>query len=228
MCGLEFFCCVGTRRVAKIRHTTVPFFSMTPYFAKRLAVPAVLLLSQCVEFEPPYDEQDFRSMPPPPSWRDESPAYRPLPPRHREESGWNTQRAAPSRRPASPTSRSYVPMDGSVTESSTGNRTYRDRSSGSILGSDWTSPAGNTTYRDSSGRITGSSAESPSGTRTYRDDNGSITQTSSSSKGSSGDETTTFRRNGSIIGSKYVSPAGNVTWRDGSGSIISGPAQMKP
>lgn len=120
------------------------------------------------------------------------------------------------------------PMDGVVTESSTGNRTWRDRSSGTITGSEWTSPAGTTTYRDSSGSILGSSDESPAGTRTYRDRNGSISQTSSTSQGSSGDNTTTFRQDGQVVGTKYVSPAGNTTWRDSNGSIVDGPSGMKP
>lgn len=122
----------------------------------------------------------------------------------------------------------FSPPDGNVTESSTGNRTYRSRQTGTITGSEWTSPAGTTTYRDSSGQITGSSSESPSGTRTYRDSQGSIAMQSSTTQGTGGDNTTTYRRNGTIVGTKYVSPAGNVTWRDGSGSIIDGPGQMKP
>jgi hypothetical protein len=122
----------------------------------------------------------------------------------------------------------FSPPDGNVTESPSGNRTYRSRQTGAITGSEWTSPAGTTTYRDSSGQMTGYSSESPSGTRTYRDSSGSIAMQSSTTEGTGGDNTTTYRRNGTIVGTKYVSPAGNVTWRDGSGAIIDGPGQMKP
>lgn len=125
-------------------------------------------------------------------------------------------------------SQSYNLPDGNVSESPSGNRTYRSRQTGSVTGSEWTSPAGTTTYRDSSGQITGSSTESPSGTRTYRDNSGSIAMQSSTTEGTGGDNTTTYRRNGTIVGTKYVSPAGNVTWRDGSGTIIDGPSEMKP
>lgn len=123
---------------------------------------------------------------------------------------------------------SGYPLDGVVTESYSGNRTHRDKHSGEIVGSEWTSPAGTTTYRDSDGRIKGSSSESSTGNRTYRDDNGSIKMNSSTTQGTGGDNTTTYRRNGSIVGTKYVSPAGNVTWRNGDGEIISGPSEMKP
>lgn len=51
---------------------------------------------------------------------------------------------------------------------------------------------------------------------------------SSTTEGTGGDNTTTYRRNGTIVGTKYVSPAGIVTWRDGSGAIIEGLGQMKP
>lgn len=122
----------------------------------------------------------------------------------------------------------FSPPDGNVSESPSGNRTYRSRRTGEVTGSEWTSPAGTTTYRDSSGQMTGSSSESPSGTRTYRDNSGSIAMQSSTTEGTGGDNTTTYRRNGTIVGTKYVSPAGNVTWRDGSGTIINGPGQMKP
>lgn len=115
-------------------------------------------------------------------------------------------------------------MDGSETMMSSGDRVYRDRQSGRILGSASTSPSGTTTYRDASGRITGNSAASPSGRTTHRDPDGRITLTSDAD--ASG--TTTFRRDGMIVGQKYVSPAGNVTWRDGSGRIIAGPEGFKP
>jgi hypothetical protein len=127
-----------------------------------------------------------------------------------------------------PESEASFPLEGEVTESPTGNRTYRNRQTGAITGSEWTSPAGTTTYRDGSGRILGSSSESPAGTRTYRDGRGAIAMDSSTSEGTGGDNTTTYRRNGEIVGTKYVSPAGNVTWRDGGGRIIDGPSEMKP
>lgn len=120
------------------------------------------------------------------------------------------------------------PFDGDVFESYSGNRTYRDKTSGQIIGSEWTSSAGTTTYRDASGSIVGSSWESPAGTTTYRDGNGSITSTSSSNEDGGGGKTTTYRRNGVIVGTKYVSPVGNTTWRDGSGIIIQGPGEMRP
>lgn len=124
--------------------------------------------------------------------------------------------------------RSGLPPDGIPDDSPSGNRTWRERGTGQITGSQWTSPAGNTTYRDSSGRITGSSSESPESTTTYRDDRGRIDTLSSSSGDGGGGNTTTYRRDGVIVGNKYVSPAGNTTWRDGSGQIIDGPGEMKP
>ena len=58
------------------------------------------------------------------------------------------------------------PLDGTVTESYSGNRTYRDKHTGEIIGSESTSLAGRTTYRDSSGGITGYSDTSSTGTTT--------------------------------------------------------------
>jgi hypothetical protein len=63
---------------------------------------------------------------------------------------------------------------------------------------------------------------------TYRNDRGEIALSSSTTPGTGGDETTTYRQNGTIVGTKYLSPAGNTTWRDGSGTIIDGPSEMKP
>lgn len=119
-------------------------------------------------------------------------------------------------------------LDGDVTAMPSGDRVYRDRRSGRIVGSASTSPAGTTTYRDADGRITGNSAASHSGRTTHRDANGRITLTSDASQGTGGDSTMTYRRNGEIVGQRYVSPAGNVTWRDGSGRIIDGPGGFKP
>jgi len=127
-----------------------------------------------------------------------------------------------------PTTPSTYPLDGTVTESPTGNRTYRDPSTGQILGSESTSPAGITTSRDSAGRILGNASTSPAGVTTYRTASGAIDTTSATTSGTGGDATTTYRRDGAIVGTKYVSPAGNVTWRDGSGRIIEGPSAMQP
>jgi hypothetical protein len=121
-----------------------------------------------------------------------------------------------------------LPFDGNVTESYSGNRTYREKQTGRIIGSESTSASGTTTYRDSSGRILGSSSESVTGTTTYRDSSGSISTTSSTREDGGGGKTTTYRRNGVIIGTQYVSPAGNTTWRNGNGSMIGGPSEMGP
>jgi len=119
-------------------------------------------------------------------------------------------------------------LDGEETSAPSGDRVYREKQTGRIIGSAWTSHPGTITYRDADGRITGSSSESPSGRTTHRDSRGRITHTADTSSGTGGDNTTTYRRNGAIVGQKYVSPAGNVTWRDGNGRIISGPDEMKP
>lgn len=195
-----------------------------------LPLPVCLLLVQCAMPGPSGPWQaaaEGGSAAPPPRW--DSGYYD----RYRVPPGVSQQAAAaPGHRFSSPQSRPGprvpFPMDGSLTESSTGNRTWRDRYSGEITGSEWTSPAGTTTYRSASGEILGSSDESPAGTRTYRNGSGEIVQTSSTTQGTGGDQTTTFRRNGSIVGTKYISPAGNVTWRDGSGRIVDGPGGMRP
>ncbi|MBL8300649.1 MAG: hypothetical protein JNN30_20105 [Rhodanobacteraceae bacterium] len=118
--------------------------------------------------------------------------------------------------------------DGEESVMPSGERVYRDRRSGRILGSASTSPGGTTTYRDADGRISGNESTSPSGRTTLRDGDGRISLDSDTTPGTGGDSTTTYRRNGVIVGQKYVSPAGNVTWRDGSGHIIDGPSGFKP
>jgi hypothetical protein len=135
---------------------------------------------------------------------------------------------ASPRKPVAKRSQARLPFDGEVTESPSGNRTYRDRFNGRIAGSASTSPAGTTTWRDSDGRIAGTSDVSPSGTTTYRDGDGRISGTSSSTPDGGRGATTTYRRDGVIVGTQSVSPAGNVTWRDGSGRIIAGPDEMSP
>lgn len=145
-------------------------------------------------------------------------------PSRRADSGSSWSSSASQRHQPAP-----YPLDGTVTESYSGNRTYRDKYSGQIIGSESTSPAGRTTYRDADGSMTGYSDTSSTGTTTYRKSSGEISTTSSTTQGTGGDSTTTYRNaSGQIIGNKYVSPAGNVTWRDGSGRIVDGPSGMKP
>lgn len=118
--------------------------------------------------------------------------------------------------------------DGVDTVTPSGDRVYRDRSTGRMTGRASTSPSGTTTYRDADGRIVGDSSTSPGGRTTHRDGNGRIALTSETAPGSGGDSTTTYRRDGVIVGQKYVSPAGNITWRDGGGRIVSGPGEFHP
>lgn len=122
---------------------------------------------------------------------------------------------------------STVP-DGEETVTPSGDRVYRDRTTGRITGHASTSPSGTTTYRDADGRILGDSSTSPGGRTTHRDGYGRIALTSDTTPGSGGESTTTYRRDGVIVGQKYVSPAGNITWRDGGGRIVNGPGEFHP